>query len=106
MGMTRIVGKVKGKFTKRKMEKILGRPSWEWKQIIANKSACGLAEGRVYTAGWGDTSACCRIWVHKDGICIGPGLSVAEDIEYAKNTYRKIIKALKQGKPPWEVIHE
>ena len=82
---------IKGSFSKKKLESILGEPSWKWKEEkVEGDPECGLLSGILLSAGWGDTQSCCRIWIHKDGICIAPGLNVPSDIRYAKRVAKKI----------------
>lgn len=56
---------------------------------------CGLSDGnKLSTAGWGDFKRCCRITIHKDGICIRPVWTiVANDIAYANEVYQTLTKA-------------
>ncbi len=83
---------IKGKFTKEYLEGVLGEPSWEWvkQTVVSTKAECGLAIGSVWTAGWGDASACGRVWIHKDGICFAPGLNIREDIKYTEAMYQRV----------------
>ncbi len=83
---------IKGTFTKERLEKILGKPGWEWRETEDDKPECGLAPGKMWTTGWGSSRACCRIWIHTDGICIGVGQDMPEDRAYAIKVINKVLK--------------
>ncbi len=76
---------------KQTIEKILGKPYFEWETIDGKDCTCGLKEGTLETAGWGDLGACCRLWIHEDGVCIRHALDIPEDRQIAKDTYEKLI---------------
>ena len=90
---------LRGHYTPQGLTEVLGMPPWEWALVDSpGPTPCGLAEGPVQTAGWGDSSGCCRIWVHSDGICIGPGLDVADDRAKALEIYLYLLR-LQEGVP-------
>ena len=71
--------------TREGLEQVLGQPNWGWLDAKVKPDNCGLTveDGTLATAGWGDSSACCRIYLHPDGFCIRPGLrGVHEDEAY------------------------
>ncbi len=84
---------IKMTLTREQLEAILGKPSWDWDSVEDNKPECGLAAGVLLTAGWGDLLACCRIWIHSDGMCVAPGMNIQQDIKYAQKIYRKLLMA-------------
>ena len=88
---------IKGVFTKKELERILGKPDWEWDTCEDEEPECGLSPGKMWSAGWGNFQACCRIWIHSDGICIGAGLDTPADYAYADELYQKIMKEAKNG---------
>ncbi len=92
VGNIRTVATIKGKFSKKGIEKILGKPSWEWETAEAKGDTCGLANGALDTAGWGDASACGRIWIHPDGVCFGGGMNIEQDRAYALKMHEAILK--------------
>ena len=94
MRQIRQIKQIKGHFTRKKLESILGEPTWEWEKVEGEKPECGLAPSILPTAGWGDCSACCRIWIHKDGICVAPGMDIEPDVAYAEATYQKFLKGV------------
>jgi hypothetical protein len=99
--MSRYVGTVQGKFTKEKLEGILGEPSWEWEETKLEEGIKGDCElstgGKGWTAGWGSFSACCRIFIHPEGICIHGGMDVPEDRKYARQVLHRIIKGVESN---------
>lgn len=89
-----------GKFSKEMIESILGKPSWSWDTEQSTREPCGLAPGNLATAGWGSALACCRIWIHNDGVCIAPALNVESDAGFADaialvlaTAYERIIRS-------------
>ena len=74
-------------------EEALGSPSWAWRtHNELTPPCCGLSPHDIQTAGWGDDHACCRIWIHADGWCIGPGMDVEEDRHYVKQVLKLLGK--------------
>lgn len=59
------------------LNQVLGEPSWAWATVDVDAAeaaeTCGLTPGTLPTAGWGNSEACARIWLHVDGFCIGAG---------------------------------
>ena len=90
MGQT---ASIKGEFTRQQLEQVLGEPEWGWDTVQGNECECGLAPGELPTAGWGTSRACCRIWIHSDGICLAPGLDVPCDRAYTQKTLNKLQEA-------------
>ena len=89
--MTKIIHADRVMVTEEMLESILGKPQWDWGDVETEENEeCGLALGPTRTAGWGQMSACCRIWIHSDGFCISGGLDVDEDRAYAEEVYQKI----------------
>ena len=80
-----------GRYTPQGLEECLGAPSWSSDSVRASSDVCGLADGLVPTAGWGNAGACYRIWIHQDGICIMGGLEVAEDEEAAQIAHARLL---------------
>ena len=79
------------KATPQGLMEALGDPTWEWTHSKADSAIpCGLAPGDVQTAGWGDASACCRIYIHADGFCIAAPLDVKKDRAYAAQVAAKL----------------
>lgn len=78
--------------SKEQIEGILGEPQWAWDTIHADKSECGLEDGEILTAGYGSCAACCRLWIHNNGVCLRHALNVEDDKEYAKQIYQKLKK--------------
>ena len=67
---------LKGEWTKEGVEAVLGPPNEHWPWEIAPKQSgdwiCGLTNVETESAGYGDTSACCRVHIHPEGICVHP----------------------------------
>lgn len=105
MPFKRCLFSIDGHYTKQGLTKILGIPTWSWevKEIestgdsTCSYSIIGEVE-RIKTAGWGDAEACCRIWIHKKGICIAGGMSIIEDEQLAESTYNKLLKLRNSSK--------
>lgn len=90
---------ISGKFTQSDIEAVLGVPQtyWGWGDITEDCPSCGLLQGVLRTAGWGDFMACCRIYIHADGICVRSGMEyLASDRTFSKKTYLKLKKGLKK----------
>ena len=90
---------IKGRFTTAQIDAVLGDPPswWPWHQVEAGDGECDLQPGQVDTAGWGSdswTSGACRVWLHRDGLCIAGAWDVGNDIAFAAEVYDKLLVAL------------
>lgn len=81
--MTLHIWRLNKPLSKRQVGRRLSAPAWEWSKIQATQSDCGLADGDVWTAGYGDSSACGRVWMHSNGIRVRGGLDIESDDIYA-----------------------
>ena len=84
---------LRGEWDEAGLEAALGHPRWGW-ETAERGDPCPLANnGYLRTAGWGSASACCRIFIHADGICIRPGLDVEEDRQFCRDTFAQLQRA-------------
>ena len=81
---------LKRPLTKGAVSRRLGAPTWAWRKVEARTSECGLADGVVSTAAYGDASACGRVWLHSDGVCIRGVLDIDDDNAYAAKMAQKL----------------
>lgn len=85
--------------TRSQVGRRLGRPTWPWSTITALSSSCGLSDGKVATAGYGDAKAAARVWLHADGVCVAPALQgVESDEAYAAEIARRLHAEWKEAK--------
>lgn len=86
-----------GNFTRESVTRTLGEPTWDWEVVPSGLKGetplCGLRGGTVSTAGWGDSAAACRIFIHEDGLCVRPAWDIPEDKLYALRIHAQLLKS-------------
>lgn len=99
---------IKGKFTWAQLEPILGKSVYgiqKGTKLLVPKAGepCGLSsspEGLTYQIyhSWGDPedSRYAHVVLHPDGICFSGALEVAQDWEFAKELFLKVISVFER----------
>ena len=94
---------LRGNYAQAGLLEVLGEPHWSWEYFKpTHKDPDCPFEFRngvpIPTAAYGTTSACCRIYIHPEGICISGGFEIAVDMRYAQKVYKRLLKLNPDGR--------